>query len=344
MKRKISLRLTKHIFPIVIIMFLFALTACSTINDVSVSEVQQATSETVVPEELQDSKITQPSFHNYEEYITYISSVPGFEPYYKTVFAFEKVSGGMANVPIEEIKAMYKEIKTVFDYVVVSEYPLSYRGYYEGEINFVNGYEKHEATDVGMEISTPINSVGIDFEGNEFLTTPLKTVLLGESILDNFDNSIEDGRNLLISDFTLATPDDPISVVLGNAYKGVYEIGDILSLELISVVMNFQVVGFYKPGVTFSMGVGGLHHVNFDYSIVMPHFIPNYEPVGEAAIYQHAFHIAELTSGYIHIPESVEKINDYTYDHTMIVLEEMAARNGLTDLYNMPYWPVGFVW
>lgn len=333
----------KHIYTIIAIVFIIMLTACSATDDINTSLVQQSQTETVVPEKANDSAL-EPSFENYESYMSYISDKPNFEPYYKTVFAFEEISGGMDNVPIEKLKTMYEEMKTVFDYVLVSEYPLYYRGYYEGEKSFVDGYEQHQASNANTKIPNPINVVGHDFEGNETITTPLKTILLGESTFNRFDNSIAEGRNLQTPDFTLAAPDQPISVVLGNAYRDVYELGDILSFELISEVMDFQVVGFYKPGVSFSMESGALHHVNFDYTIVMPHFIPDYEPIGDAAVFQHAFHIAELTSGYIGISESVAQINDDTYDHTMIIVEEMAKRNGLENFYKMPYWPVGFIW
>lgn len=47
-----------------------------------------------------------------------------------------------------------------------------------------------------------------------------------------------------------------------------------------------------------------------------------------------------MTSGYISIPESVEKIDEDNYDHTVEIMEEMAERNGLSGLYKIPYWPV----
>lgn len=292
----------------------------SNTDDVSASDVQQTQTETDVPEKSQTTAL---------------------EPYYQTTFRFEKLSGGIKSVPIEDVKAMYNEMKTVFDYVHVSKYPLVYRGYYEGDTRFVEGYEQYQ-NPVNTNISNPVNVVSRDWEGNEILTTQLKTVLLGESIFNRFDDSIEEGRNLQVSDFTLAAPNEPISVVLGNAYKDIYELGDIFSLELISEVMDFQVVGFYKSGVGFS-NEGALHHENFDYTIVMPHFIPDYEPVGEAAVFQHAFHIAELTSGYIRIPESVEKIND-KYDHIVGIMEQMAERNNLSGLYIIPIQPVEIGW
>ncbi|MBG9756431.1 hypothetical protein ABD89_14025 [Lysinibacillus sphaericus] len=83
------------------------------------------------------------------------------------------------------------------------------------------------------------------------LTTPLKTILLGEGTFNHFDNSIEEGRNLQKSDFSLEAPNKPISVVLGNAYKDIYKIGDIFSLELISEVMDFQVLVFIIQVLVF---------------------------------------------------------------------------------------------
>ncbi|MCG7346545.1 hypothetical protein MHZ92_20790 [Sporosarcina sp. ACRSL] len=356
MKTLLSL-FAKPICTIVGITILVVLTACSAEDDSnvtdiqqvqdkteSVPDVQQTQSEPVVPDNSQTTEVELPSFDDYEGYIKIISEIPSFEPYYQTAFDFEGLPDGITSVPLEEVKAMYAEMKTVFDYVLLSEYPLFHRGFYEGETSFVDGYEQYQTTLANIGFPNPINAVSRDWDGNEYLSTPLKTILLGESIFNRFDNSIETGRNLLMSDFTLASPNDPISVVLGHAYKDIYELGDIFSLELISEVMDFQVVGFYKSGVGFSKDLAALEHVNFDYNIVMPHFIPDYEPVGEAAVYQHAFHIAELTSGYISIPESVEKINDETYDQIVAVLEEMAKRYNLSGLYRIGYWPMGFVW
>ncbi len=338
------LRLVKPIYFMIGMMLLVMLIACSKTDEVRVSDIQQTQTETVVPEESQTMTLEPQTFEDYKDYINYISGIPAFEPYYKTVFAFEEVSGGITNVPIDEVKAMYEEMKSTFDYIHVAEYPLIYRGYYGRNTSFVDGYDQNQTSNAEMVTSNLINVVKQDREGNEILTTPLKTVLLSESIFDRFDDSIDEGRNLRTSDFTLSAPSEPISVVLGSAYKDIYELGDTFSLQMISEVMNFQVVGFYKAGVGFSNDVGAFHHVNFDHTIVMPHFIPEYEPVGEAAVFQHAFHLGELLSGYIRIPESIDKINDVTYDHTVDLMEEIAERNNLSGHYKIANWPVGFVW
>lgn len=343
----------KHIRIICLIAFCIVFTGCSAKNDISVAGLQETQIETTVPEESQDQVPEPLTFDNLDSYVDYIADIQSFQPYYRTVFAFEGLSGNVTDVPIEEVKTMYNEMKNVFDYVLLSERPLVYRGHYRGETSFVygyeseqflQGYESEQPTDVDMRISKVINAPSQDLEGKKILTTPLKSIWLGESVFKRFDNSIEKGRNLQKSDFKLESPNEPISVVLGSAYKDIYEIGDIFSLELIFNVMDFQVVGFYKTGTSFSMDVGALHDVDLDHTIVMPHFIPEYEAVGEDATFQHAFLIAELMSGYIHISEPVEEINDGTYNNYASIMEEMAKRNGLSGLYKIPYWPVGFVW
>ena len=346
-------QLYKHIRIISLIALFIVLTGCSTTNDISESDLQETQTETIVLDESQN-QIQEPlTFGDLDSYVYYISKIQSFEPYYRTVFAFEELTGNVTDLPIEDVKAMYNEMKNVFDYILLSERPLVYRGYYSDETSFVygyeselllQGYESEQTTDVDMGIPMEINVPSQDMEGNKILITPLKSIWLGESVINRFDNSIEKGRNLEKSDFKLESPNEPISVVLGNAYKDIYKIGDIFSLELISDVMDFQVVGFYKPETSFSMDVGALHDVNLDYFIVMPHFIPEYEPIDEAAAFQHAFLIGELMSGYIYISEPVENINEEIFNKYESTMEEIAKKNGLAGLYKIAYWPVGFVW
>lgn len=283
--KTLLLRFIRTIYTIGGIMFLVMLAACSVTDDDSVSDVQQTPTETVVREKSQTAAPEPPSFDNYEDYMDYLSDIPAFEPYYKTVFTFEEISGGTENVPIEQVKAMYDEMKTEFDYVLVSEYPLFYRGKYEGESNFVDGYEQYQSG----EISNPVNVVSSDWEGNEILTTPLKTILLGEDTSKHFDSSIESGRNLQMSDFTLTAPNEPINVVLGSAYKDIYELGDMFSLELISEVMYFQ-------GVGFSNEVAAQNHVNFDYTIVMPAFVQALVWIGMLSPFYHQPHMFQSSA------------------------------------------------
>lgn len=336
----------KYIFIITILMVFATLTACSTANNVDEAQGTQSVDNL----EAETGDIPSTSADNdFENYIEHINNISNFEPYYNIVFAFENLPGNISSLPIEKVNDMYFEMKDTFDYILIGEQPLAYRGdynqsVYKGETSFVDGYEQYKDAEVSMRIPNPINAVGVDWEGNEIISTSLKTVMLGESIITRFDNNIEEGRNLQISDFTLKSSDEPISVVLGNEYKEFYEIGDTFSLELISEVMNFEVVGFYKPGISFLMDVGAKHKVSFDYAIIMPHLMFDYEPIGEASVYQHAFLTGEKMSGYIGIEESISEINEDTFVRYTGILEKMAEKNGVSNLYKVPYMPVGFIW
>ena len=185
-----------------LIVLFIVLTGCSAINDISESDLQETQIETTVLDESQNQIQDTLTFDDLDGYVNYISNIQSFEPYYRTVFAFEELTGNVTDVPIEDVKAMYNEMKNVFNYVLLSERPLVYRGYYSGETSFVyeelflQGYESEQTTDVDMGISKVINVPSQDLEGNKFLITPLKSIWLGESVISRFDNSIEEGRNL----------------------------------------------------------------------------------------------------------------------------------------------------
>lgn len=335
----------KHIFCIAIIVAFVILTACSTTNNTE--EIKKVQSDTAL-EVVADETLAF-SDGDFESYMKYITNIPDFKPYYKIVFDFENLPNNIPSVPIENVNIMYREMEDTFDYILLSEQPLFYRGdynqgLYKGNTSFVDGYEQYKNADDSINTSTPINFIEVDWEGNEFTATSLKTVMLGESIFRRFDDNIEEGRNLQKSDFTLKSSDQPISAVLGNEYKELYKIGDTFSLELVSKVMNFQVVGFYKPDVSFFMDVGAKHQVSFDYTIVIPHLMFDYKPLGEEAVFQQAYLAAEKMSGYIGITEPIEKINDDTYVKYTDILKTMAEKNGVLSLYKVPYKPVGFIW
>jgi hypothetical protein len=241
--------------------------------------------------------------------------------------------------------AMYNELNTNFDFItVVSQRPLWHIGFYESDNRFVHGYDRYQSAGANSGLTNPLNSVGRDIKGDEIITTPIMCVILCENSFSRFDLNVAEGRNFLISDFSHNSPGEPVPVVLGSAYTGIYELGDVFSLMYLSAPMDFQVVGFYEQGLRFSMAAGAREDVNLDYNIIMPYFIPMYEPVGEDAIFQHGFHIAELTSGYIAITENIAEINDDTHARYMAIVEQMAEKHGLAGLYLSPLWPVGFVW
>lgn len=335
----------KVVYGMSLFLILSMITGCDGIKQEDVSQKQQNTEKNIQtsnkPEQLED--ITFQS-GDIDSYMQYIKSVPDFEPYYRIVFAFEKLPNGISSLPFENVKSMYQEIRTSFDYVLVGEQPLCYVGNYTGDTKFVDGYEEYLHADAKEKTQNPINISGHDWFGKEIIVTPMKTVMLGEDVCKRFDVNIEQGRNLDSIDFVLKSPDDSIPVVLGYEYMETYELGDTFSLELISKVMNFEVVGFYKKDTKFSMDIGALHEVDLNQAIVIPHLMFGYEPTDEQELYQHAFIAGEKLSGFMAITDPVEKIDDHTYQKYEKTLDEIAKRNQVDGLYTFPYWPLGFVW
>lgn len=327
----------KRIFYCAIIFAFFIFSAGCTIS--AGNEIREDKQDAAALEDaFTETENSSNTSNDFQEYLRDIKEIPGFHPYYRFVFAFEQLKNGALDVPIDSVRNMFRDLNETFDYVVVAPHPLHKIGYYDGEIEFVedNGNRGKAKEYVNVE--------WFDIEGNPITTTPLKTVLLGESVIETFDNRVYEGRNLQLSDFSIKSPDDPIRIVLGNRYKDIYKIGDVIQLELISDIMNFEVVGFYKENTTFLMDVRAQHLVDFDYAIVMPFVDFEYEPDSKASLYQHGFLAAEKTSGYIAISEPIEEIDDIVFESYSKQIENLAEKNGLDGFYRIPYYPVGFVW
>ncbi|MDR2356463.1 MAG: hypothetical protein LBD92_00030 [Oscillospiraceae bacterium] len=285
-----------------------------------------------------------PVIESSEDYYNYIAGLPKFEAYYQIVFEFGNLPDGIESAPIDDILNMYDELNTVFDCVNIRYgRPIEYIGFYDGDTKFVDRDDWYRAGGSDMGFPDPLNRVWSDVDGNEHMTTPIRTVILCENSFGRFDNYIAAGRNLQISDFKHTAADEPIPVVLGSAYQGVYDIGDALTFTYLSVDMDFEVVGFYEPGLSFYMGPGAQQYVEMDYSIIMPNYIPAYEPTSAAVAAQQGFHVAELTSVDISISELISEINDETHERYFALVEEIAERNNLSGMYMSPLWPVGYV-
>jgi hypothetical protein len=279
-------------------------------------------------------------FENFEAYISYLASVRGLGAYYHTVFRFERLPGGrVVNTPLANVIAMYEEMSAAFEFVSLgSHHFLGYLGNYTHGADFMR-------IPLGSSVEAEMNRwVENDGHGNSFYYTPLKAMILSASAFHRFDGHIASGRNLQASDSRISR-NEPISILLGAAYKGIYELGDILTLHYINIVMDFQVVGFLNPDVDFWFGLGAHENVLLDYRIVMPQFIPDFEPVGGAEIWTFAFHIGELLSGFIAIESAVSEIREeYTWLQYKEVLEDIAARHSLSDIVGIDVLPFGIIW
>jgi len=282
-------------------------------------------------------------FYDDESYMRFMGAVSGLMPFYQIIIAFERLPNGISSLPRDRVLDMFNELNAAFHFVLVHENPLIHIGYYDGDTRFVLDYERFSRADNNTMVPNRLNFNRRDWDGNAQIGTALITVTLSENIASIFDQNIAQGRNLIPSDFILASSDSNIPVVLGASYKDVHEIGDVLTLEYISVMMNFEVVGFFEPGVGFNSGVGALHRVEFDNAIIVPYFILDYEPVGDAETFQHAFHIGSLTSGLILISEGISEAGNELHEMYMQKVNEIAERHGLSDMYLFPTWPLGFI-
>lgn len=311
-------------------------------NDIN--NVDNQTEESVVESE-ESPKVKVTEITDYESYKDYISSIENFKPYYKIVFAFENVQGGIVNVPLEDVKNMRKDLDEKYDFISVNySTMLSYVGDYNGSTDFVDGYDFYIQNIDNKSLINPINMPVIGYNGESYNVTPLKTVLMNEEATKNLDKYIYEGRNFKESEFILNSATDNISVVLGYGYKDLYEIGDVFELELISDIMKFEVIGFYKENSGFSMELAGEQYIDLDYSIAIPQYVPQYKPLSDEQLCQQAFLVGELTSGFVPIEEKIEDLDEKIHDKYVRELEELASKNNLTNMYKYPFWPVGFDW
>lgn len=282
-------------------------------------------------------------FDDYETYIEYISNIEDFKPYYKIVFAFENVPNGILNVPIEDVKNMHKDLEKQYEFISINDSSmLSYLGDYKGSTDFVDGYDIYMQNIDNKAMINPINMSAFEYNGETYNLTPLKTVLINNEVSKKLEKYIDEGSSFQESDFILNSQTDNIHVVLGNGYRDLYEIGDVVELEFISNVMKFEVIGFYKENSGFKMELAGEQYVDLDYRITIPHYVPNYEPIGDSQIFQQAFIVGELTSGYIPVEEKVEDLDEVVHNKYAMELEELANKNNLNNMYLYPFWTVSF--
>lgn len=311
-------------------------------QDQVASEYEATNSETSHSEEL-DEGSEQPGLvvKDYSDYQEYIESVKGFKPYYNICFEHSVYNNRAFHS--ENVVSMYQNLVAQFDYTAIRTVTLLYSGYYEGDTRFVDGYDFYIQYGETTGFPNPINTIIKSTNGKETLSTPLKALIMDQNILHNFDGSILEGRTFEESDYFISAQNPLIPVILGYAYKGIYKIGDTFTLTYLSSPVSLDVVGFFRENTSFSMGAGALEHVDLDFFIAMPFFIPMDESDESIDVENFKFHLGELLSGYIAIDEPISEINDNTHERYISAVEEIAAQYDLFNCITSPLWPVGFV-
>lgn len=81
-------------------------------------------------------------------------------------------------------------------------------------------------------------------ETNNSNITPIKSIQINRQAFDFFKIDVSDGVSFSQDDFKFN--DNFIPVILGNSYKDIYKIGDILPIEYYLTKFNAKVIGFAK--------------------------------------------------------------------------------------------------
>ena len=287
----------------IIILALLVLVACgSDVDTVDITPQEtQKTEETTMPQEehLTTYYDNEQDFDLEEFMGEYFDRLAQQEIYY--YFLLDTEGTRQEEHTIEGLMAVYRELNEKFNFLLFRTTHFDYIGYFSGDEMFVN------TPPVPIEDVVFRNQLLTDDTGNNFYYTPIRGIQIGKMLYRHFDSHITQGRNFNQSDFFINSLDDAISVVLGFNYIGVYDVGDIITLQLYAVPMDlkFRVIGFFEEGTGFPNMDGSLEMVYFDNSIIMPLFTIIDEPTDELGkIFQIRLY-AVKTSGYVRIMEHI---------------------------------------
>lgn len=200
---------------------------------------------------------------------------------------------------LEHLKNLNLFLNEEFDFTELCFQPLYYIGYYEGDTKFVDSYQY-----IGEKA---INRVVPSENAENQYVTDLKTVQLGFTCFNKFENQIYTGRNFESSDFHIKSSDSSINVILGYDYLPYFNVNDEIELSLHQKNITFKIIGFYQPGVSVSYEDS---NIILDQCIVMPFYNIEYQPdniIDET--YQKIYYL-QKDAGYIRVPGNA-KVNEY---------------------------------
>lgn len=250
--------MTHKVLVLTTLLFAGCSNAVSEINEAPEinSEALDTTAEHVEEIEIVTETQSLSTRRNDDRYFV-VSMAYGFDgaPSYKEFFSEED--------SLNRMREYIQEIKSTFDTVEVYEQDLYFEGIYTGDEKFIpRGNES--------------NQIGIDFFGEEHVFSPINTFWLGEALYQEIDDYIVSGRNFTSDDFNIISPAQQINVILGEGYKGVYEIGDTIQVTHMQYPIALNVIGFLESGV--EVEVLTFRNVLDNY-IIMPFYDVNYTPI-----------------------------------------------------------------
>lgn len=161
------------------------------------------------------------------------------------------------------IQATYVEMANMEGFREVYPVLLQIIGEYKGERKFINGYENIPEDEIDSYIEQEV----FNEAGDKIEVTNIKGSILSEKMAEQYkiNQQITIGEMFTQEDYQLG--EEPVSVLLGYAYREQYKIGDVIHSLYNGIEMEFKVKGFLEKGafVDFSKEL-----LPLDYHIVLP--------------------------------------------------------------------------
>ncbi|WP_294985840.1 hypothetical protein [uncultured Fenollaria sp.] len=298
--------------------------------------------ETSASDQDSDSDNDNDNENNYDkmrfEYYDKIRKDDLFHPYYQCFIRLEDISDKDMPKWKDSVITLYEMFLKEFNYQSFKAELLEYTGEYNDELKFVDGYiEKEKRFLPGYSKIYETQT----FDHEKYKATYLKAYSIIENTAKLLDNQISEGRNFNSEDFKVSSKDECINILLGNNYKKLYNIGDILTFGDPNYKLKYKVIGFINKGTKIISSNTLAEENELDNFIIVPHYIPSYEASNKTEAYNLKFQIATLLDGYIKIEEK-DKISDELYEHYYDKIKSMAKKCELEDLIVLARIPVDF--
>lgn len=141
--------------------------------------------------------------------------------------------------------------------------------------------------------------------GQSAKKTDAKTLQVSQNVLEDYHIETEEGRSLAGEDFNYF-PEKKIPVLMGSAYRDIYQIGDTFWAKYLFDIYEFEIVGIIQEGAEAYLGNGTYR---LDEYIIMPSFyISGHTEVTDGI----KIHYANKTSGILKVPaEEQERFENY---------------------------------
>lgn len=167
---------------------------------------------------------------------------------------------------LENIKNFIGELRSQENFIftkytgsndlIVKEYKLEEQGIYLEQLNQFKGMDTYDPNLISLQ-STQMDKIGFEY----------------------FDFKVQDGRLFENADYILKSAEDKISIIIGNDYKKVFNVGDEIEFEYKEKLLTGIVVGILEKNATiYNSNVNSL---NLNNQIILPFVELGYTPVSE---------------------------------------------------------------